>query len=201
MIYVWEKVLGVMLQPPCDTMSAIRNIDARGPLRSQDRPWGEEWVNSLPAILAKVKAGNACARAAAKIARVCLKAGVPFVVENPRVSWLWNLPCWKGIVDDVRTTLCCADQCVYGAMWRKRTGLLAANICEQALQKLMWRCTGKRSCCSRTGRPHQLLIGTDGTGTCWTKRAQSYPLKLATNIANCLLDTARQKLLAENKFR
>ena len=31
-------VRGVMLQPPCDTMSAIRNIDRRGPLRTRARP-------------------------------------------------------------------------------------------------------------------------------------------------------------------
>ena len=78
-----DKVRGVMLQPPCDTMSAIRNIDRRGPLRTHERPWGAAWVDDDSRLLPKVIAGNACARAAAKIARMCLRCGVPFAVENP----------------------------------------------------------------------------------------------------------------------
>ena len=83
----------MMLQPPCDTLSAIRNIDCRGLLRSRTRPWGAEWVERDPKLLPKVQAGNACARAAAKIARLCIRCGVPFVCENPRASWLWKVPC------------------------------------------------------------------------------------------------------------
>ena len=109
------RVLGVMLQPPCDTMSAIRNIDRRGPLRSQSHPWGAPWVASDPKMLPKVKAGNACARAAAMIAKACISANVPFVVENPRASWLWKLPCWTSVVSHPSTTMCCCDQCMFGA--------------------------------------------------------------------------------------
>ena len=149
-------------------------------------------------LLPKVIAGNACARAAAKIARMCLRCGVPFAVENPRASWLWKLPVWRGIVDDPRTTLCCCDQCMYGAPWRKRTGLLCGNIPTESLAKLDKRCNGSRGCCDRTGRQHILLIGTDGHGVCWTKRAQSYPLKLAQAIANCLIENVREELLLKN---
>ena len=184
-----------MLQPPCDTMSAIRNIDRRGPLRTRARPWGAEWVESDVKLLPKVQAGNMCAKAAAKIARMCLRCGVPFVCENPRASWLWHLPCWADILASEHTHLCCADQCMYGARWRKRTGLLVGHISAESYAKLEARCNGKRSVCDRTGLCHQLLIGTDGHGVCWTKRAQSYPLKLAKAIACCLIDNTRSELL------
>ena len=189
------RVIGCMLQPPCDTMSAIRNIDRRGPLRSRARPWGADWVEHDAKLLPKVKAGNMCARAAAKIARLCIRCGVPFVVENPRASWLWKLPCWTDIVASPHTHLCCADQCMYGARWRKRTGLLVGNISLERYAKLEARCNGKRSVCDRTGVQHILLIGTDGHGVCWTKRAQSYPLELAQSIANCLIEDVRTVIL------
>lgn len=73
------RVIGCMLQPPCDTMSAIHNMYRRGALRSRARPWGADWVEHDAKLLPKVKAGNMCARAAAKIARLCIRCGVPFV--------------------------------------------------------------------------------------------------------------------------
>ena len=195
-------VRGVMLQPPCDTMSAIRNIDRRGPLRTRARPYGDEWAERDERLWPKVLAGNACAKAAATIARACMKAGVPFVVENPRASWLWKLPCWEGIVGDARTTLCCCDQCMFGALWRKRTGLLCFGVPDEELLKLQSRCNGSRGVCDKSGKQHILLIGTDGHGTCWTKRAQSYPLCMAKAIAAVLLHSTRTELLirADGKF-
>lgn len=105
--------------------------------------------------------------------RLCIRCGVPFVVENPRASWLWKLPCWTDIVASPHTHLCCADQCMYGARWRKRTGLLVGNISPESYAKLEARCNGKRSVCDRTCVQHILLIGSDGHGVCWTNRLSS----------------------------
>ena len=189
------RVRGVMLQPPCDSMSAIRNIDRRGPLRSRSHPWGAAWVQHDAKLLAKVETGNKCARATAKIAKCCLRHGVPFVCENPGASWLWKLPVFQDILSSPHAHMACADQCMYGARWRKRTGLLLGHVSEECSQKLERRCLGKRSICDRTGRAHILLIGTDSSGVSWTKRAQSYPLALAQAIANVLIEPTRSELL------
>ena len=39
-----------------------------------------------------LESGNAVVRAALKILRVFNQFGVPWVVENPRTSYLWRIP-------------------------------------------------------------------------------------------------------------
>ena len=46
-----------------------------------------------------------------------------------------------------------------------------------------------------SGKPHILLIVTDGHVVCWTEWAQAYPLNLARAIAISLFENVRKQLM------
>ena len=52
-------------------------------------------------------------------------------------------------------------------------------------------CTGRHGLCSRTGKHHIVLTGTDrNTGKLWTRIAEPYPPKLCSKLAAILIETS-----------
>ena len=49
---------------------------------------------------------------------------VPFTVENPSRSWIWQLPPMKGAIAKFKLVLLHMDMCMHGSKRRKRTGML-----------------------------------------------------------------------------
>ena len=85
------------------------------------------------------------------------------------------------------------DFWAFGTRWRKRTGLLMGNVDAQDVEALSrYRCGGV-GVCSYSKCPHIQLTGSDPTGIPWTKRAEPYPTRLATRMANMLLHKAPTK--------
>ena len=65
------------------------------------------------------------------------------------------------------------DYCQFGKPWRKRIIFASWNVDTDPLP--VARCTG-RGICSRTGRAHLRLLGTDpASGRPWTLVAEPYP--------------------------
>ena len=72
-----------------------------------------------------------------------------------------------------------SDMCQHGAPYQKRTGIitdlpahLVSNICTH------------RGVCSRTGRPHQHLQGTDDYGRFKTSLAEAYPRQFCERLVH-----------------
>ena len=71
------------------------------------------------------------------------------------------------------------DYCLYGAPWRKRTGLWSFLV---DLDAVCCTCSSKKGICDRTGQPHVWLEGTLH-GANWTLLAEAYPKPLCIKIA------------------
>lgn len=188
-----RRVAGSMQAPPCSSLSRIQQISALGPLRTSEFPLGVPDLSEERQ--ARVQIGNKCAAACAFLCRIFLKCGIPFIVENPGLSFLWLLPEFQKLLAHPDVVLVQADQCLFGTRWRKRTGFLCGHIDRCDLEKLQCKCASKGGRCDRTGKRHQHLIGSDGTGGSWTSRAQNYPPALAKILSSILLHAAQSKTL------
>lgn len=178
------KVLAAMLAPPCSSFSIAR--DRTMVVRSPAFPWG---LPDLPQHeLAKVNIGNACFRSAFKLIHTLDRVGIPWILENPHSSKCWYLPPMRRLLDSHHTLVAVVDFCQYGTKWRKRTRLLAGNIDTDDFQRLLHRrCQGIKGVCSRTGRKHFQLTGSNKKGIPWTRVAQPYPSALCHDLAHALL--------------
>ena len=189
-----KHILGSMLAPPCSSHSQMQNISSLGPLRTAEHPCG------VPGLagerLERVTLGNRTARACARVCRIYLEAGVPFIVENPARSYLWQQPGFQQLLKDKRVVYVEADQCLYGTLWRKRTGFLTGNISETLLEKLQCRCASRGGRCDRTTKRHVHLIGGAPGGGSMTSKAQNYPPSLARMLAGILLQAAADRSLS-----
>ena len=175
-----KRVLGVCLAPPCSSFSVAH--DRGTPIISKLHPWG------LPNLenywQERINIGNVAAKQSLKLCRLCIKYSVPFVLEHPVSSRIWATPEVKKLLDSGCFD-CVADQCQYGARWRKRTRFLCYNI--EDSERLTLRCYGK-GVCSKTGKPH---FGLEGGHR--TKLADRYPPKLCHNIAHVLCEAVAHK--------
>jgi hypothetical protein len=187
------RVLGSMIAPPCSSHSRIQQISADGPLRTPDHPEGVPWLAG--ARLERVVLGNKTARSAARICRMLLNAGVPFIVENPALSFIWQQPGFRRLLSDSRVEFVTADQCLFGSRWRKRTGFLCGNIPSEDLQKLTCKCSSRGGKCDRTDERHVHLIGGAPGGGSMTSQAQNYPPALAKLLCSILASAAAERVL------
>ena len=185
------KSLGSILAPPCSSHSRIQQIAAAGPLRTPEHPLGVPGLDGKR--LARVELGNATAQSCAYICRAFLKSGVPFIVENPALSFLWLQPVFVKLLACAGIEFVLADQCLYGTEWRKRTGFLCGNIPTDMLTKLACRCKSSGGRCDRTGLRHRHLIGSAKGGGSMTSKAQNYPPALAKLLAGILLQAAAMR--------
>lgn len=180
-------VLGLMLAPPCASFS--RERDRTGALRSRDRPWG---LPNLPdADALRVAEGNACLRAALRAARTADKHRVPWILENPASSRMWDIMELCRIAEGGHVREVTADFCRFSTLWRKSTPFLLGNLDGISSGRLDQSCGGTRSTCGVTGKPHFQLSGTNKKGIPWTRVAQPYPKELCRSLAFMLTETSR----------
>ena len=110
------------------------------------------------------------------------------MIENPRTSFLWLLPCIQRLRDLPRTVLITCDMCAFGTRYRKRTGLLVGNCDPQDLLRLQCLCGGGgKKPCSFTRKPHYILEG--GVNT---RKAAVYPREFAEHCAFVLYSALRE---------
>ena len=178
-----NRVAACMLPVPCTSFTTARNRTSV--IRSTQEPWGiSREMNEREAR--SIALGNATAGAALKIIRLLNKYKVPWIVENPRTSYLWHLPELHAVSQAAHGHFRVADFCQFGARWRKKTGFLCGNIDELDSQPLCRTCSGK-ALCSSTNKPHIVLSGNNKQGIPWTKIAEPYPTRLASMLAKVLL--------------
>jgi hypothetical protein len=87
---------------------------------------------------------------------------------------------------------CQADQCAFGAKWKKRTTFLTAGIDVVDLKRISALCDTS-TYCMYNGQRHFYLNGNAPGGKLWTVIAKPYPTMLAFNIAWLLRDTERHR--------
>ena len=94
-----ERVIAIHFAPPCGTCSKARGRPLAdgtpGPpaLRSHEFPMGLPGM--VPGDASRVASANAIYE---RIALFCLSHDVAWTIENPRNSWLWDLPCMRDLV-------------------------------------------------------------------------------------------------------
>ncbi len=78
------------------------------------------------------------------------------------------------------------DQCSWGTPWRKRTRLLCAFIDAHDVDPLRSHvCHGKKVC-EFTIKKHIQLTGADPSGVPLTFRAQTFPVRMANQLGDCI---------------
>ena len=160
------SVIGLGAAPVCSSLS--RAITP--PWRSPSHPHGIPGL--LPHQQAKVDQGNQFAKFVGEIAQLCLDQNIPFWIENPWASFIWNLPELLKLqkVPDVGFWL--FDFCRFSTPWRKRTRVLTNTW----LRNQRTLCTGRKK--------HVLLRGRcKERKQLFTKLAEPYPKALSTVLA------------------
>eukprot|EP00438_Fugacium_kawagutii_P025342 Skav236504 [mRNA] locus=scaffold78:316727:320924:+ [translate_table: standard] len=165
---------------PCTTFSRARKHDGLGPgpLRDPQHLWGLPGLGKRDRL--KLSIGNSLFQFTIRIMRLCEKYNIPYALENPATSMAWDmLPLCK-FCRQFSPKWCQLDYCQFGERWKKPTGILYNFVDLTPLNK---QCNSQSGLCSRTGRQHVRLAGTDHNGTFMTLRAQPYPLPMASLVA------------------
>lgn len=172
--FIW---LGI----PCTSFTRARKDDGLGPgpLRSDEFVSGLPWLS--PNDLRKVREGNELLRISLRLLHACELARVPYALENPASSFIWDMPGMKTFLSKFSVTQVFLDYCQYGEPWKKPTSVIG-NFWD--LRPLQRRCTTVNRVCSRTQRPHTPLSGRDSSGCFWTLRAQPYPRSFCEVVAS-----------------
>ena len=124
----------------------------------------------------KLKLVIAVFNLAFKIIRWLDQHAIPWILENPHSSKCRFLPPMQKLMSSPHTQVIVVDFCQYGTKWRKRTRLLAGNVEYDDIQRLIQhRCVGTKGICTRTGRRHFQLTGSNKKGIPYTRLAQPYP--------------------------
>ena len=173
-----------MIAPPCATCSRA----LRKPVRSHDYIYG--LPNLSPINQQKVDNANRCYQLAAKVAQALNKKQRPWIIENPHSSFMWHIPEIRDLFRLRGVRYVVIDQCMFGADWRKRTGLLCGNVEPEYFMDRACR-TKRGGICSRTGKPHIHLTGKDSDGVCRTAKAATYPHDFADRLGNAIATTIR----------
>ena len=178
-------VCGLHAGFPCETFSRARDRPNGPPrLRSQEHVWG---LPSLPvggADFQKVKWGNLYARLTISFCVLCCQCFVPWSVENPALSYAWQLPPMLPLLQRRQVTTQVIEHCRFGTPWRKSTKIAAFLLDLAPLAD--FRCVGP--VCVLTGQKHQELSGKDASGRFRTKLAEAYPRKLCNILARAYAD-------------
>eukprot|EP00438_Fugacium_kawagutii_P012903 Skav224007 [mRNA] locus=scaffold2932:40630:46101:+ [translate_table: standard] len=135
----YHKGIGLCLcGPPCETWSAARHVQVEGasraprPLRSRTQPWGVDGLNMRE--LAQLHTGNQLMLQGLVVARVTTLQGGGEVMEHPDIpqrdecASIWLTPQNEVMMDGEDATLSHIQQCDYGAVAVKATGLRSVGI-------------------------------------------------------------------------
>ena len=194
-------LLGIMLAPICASWSQARH--RTNVIRSYEHPWVlPEHLRVKPFSDNDVKAlniGNATMAAAFRLAKVAHRSGTPWILENPFTSICWQTEEARSLKRSEGVFFVVVDFCAFGTNWRKRTGLLMGNVDVADVESLARCKCGGIGRCQYTGRAHIQLTGSDPTGIPWTKRAEPYPTRLATRMANMLLHKALTQRMVSSR--
>ena len=150
------RVLLIWLGMPCATFSRARRYAGLwpGPLRDSQHMWGLPYLSYKDSC--KLREGNQLVHFALKLLQLCEEYNVPFVLENPLTSYVWDLPRQFSFKQHTGALYCDLDFCMYGEVWKKPTRFLYKGI---DLTSLHIRCNGTYKICSRSNRPHFALSG------------------------------------------
>ena len=149
-------------------------------LRSDAHPLGLPGLIEADRKVAGV--GNDILSAVVRIIKACDESGTPWVLENPRSSFLWKMPAMRRLLLQSHVRLHDCHQCQYGCPWMTATSFMSGNC--QAAPQLERVCRPvKRRFCSRTGCPHFTL-----NNPFVTKQAQTYSPQLASAPAAVFKD-------------
>ena len=132
-------ILFVRAAPPCGTCSMARHIRRKGvsagPLRSKQFPMG---LPSLTGVdRAKVEAANQIYTKLGLFLQDLGRRAIPWSVENPESSMLWQLPCFQPLVKDHHVFS--FDMCCYGGSRLTHRSLLTSCF---GLRHFRQRCSG-----------------------------------------------------------
>ena len=152
--------------PVCSSFSRA----VRPPVRTRACPRG--LPNISAAMQTKVEQGNSFSGWLSTLVLRCLQLRVPFWVENPWLSFLWDQPEWQDLQQHEDVSFFLADYCRFGTPWRKRTKFLTNTGIKD--QQLLCVCQV----------PHLHLKGYSSEHrTAWTKVAEAYPTALCRLLA------------------
>lgn len=164
-------ILGWGAAPVCCSFS----VAVTPPIRTALRPYGIAEVSHK--TKKKILQGNKSAKWLLRLMQISLDSSIQFWLENPDLSWLFRLPCWKKFVlkHCHKLGFWRTDFCRFGKKWRKRTRILTTTILRN--QKTL--CLG--------GHVHQTLRGRSAWHRkSWTLVAQPYPRGLCRALATGL---------------
>ncbi len=181
-----KRALAVMMAPVCTSFSIAR--DRTKVIRTRRNPWGIRNRFLTIEEQQKVKTGNDVFLTCFEIIEECLRCGIPFILENPYTSKAWYLPPMQYYLQHPQIHYVRSDFCQWGTRWKKPTGFLVGNLDRNDTARLAQAvCTNcPRGLCSRTGKPHFLLSGSNSQGVPWTRVAQPYPTRLCRQLAYIL---------------
>ena len=140
-------VLGVHLGPPCGTCSKARGIPmpdgSAGPQPLRD----EKNLLGLPHLgqrdRARVEAANALYEKLGLLVETLERLGIPWTIENPTNSFLWDLPYFAFAMAHGHKHDCHA--CAFGSSRKKLTSFLSNRDEFSALSKFLQRCWTSRT--------------------------------------------------------
>ena len=183
------QCVAMMLQPLCASWSQARHrthviCSSAFPWGLPQRLWQKPWSDNDHRAL---ETGNATMKSALELAKICQRYGVPFALENPATSIVWQTPEVKWLLAQPGVEMIIVDFCCCGTPWRKRTAVVFGN-CDSAdlLSLSRCKCSGVGTC-SFSGKKHIQLTGSDNHGVPWTTRAEPYPQGFASMLAHILL--------------
>lgn len=177
------QVRAVLLEPPCGTASAARNVPLPNedgppkPLRSLLQPDGLDNLDGCDLI--RVSAANCLYDFSAQVWDLCCELGKPCLTENPRHSLFWFVTSWAEREHAACQVIQDHQACAYGSKRPKWT-----RLCANFLQVT-------QICLTCPGNHQHEAWGVQRQGNkrvFATPLEARYPLGLCEAIANALMD-------------
>ena len=182
--------MGVFLGTPCTSWSrALRRA-----LRSRACPMGIASSELSAVEQSRLANGNASFLFSCRIIDLCIRCGVPVMLENPASSLMWSAPRMIQLCKKSEHQQAHFHMCQFGTRWQKATRI--SSWLAPSLLPLCRKCNGSGGFCSRTSKPHVVLSGRAPGGAHWTAIAAAYPPLLAKAIARLMVDGSQRRSLS-----
>lgn len=128
----------VHMAPPCGTFSRAREIRNHGVRPLRDAGHVEGLPSLSPAEKMRVESANAVTDSIIRIMKACIRLDIPFTVENPTRSWIWQYRSMPDLCNQLY--LVDFDMCMHGGKRKKATRLVTNRAQFKALGR---KCDGK----------------------------------------------------------